>query len=101
VVDIALGNPGEKDHNTIVLSGIDLVVPLELDLDSDPLHDDEIRLKSETGGFERILLSSDPNVTPDPDKHILLYRFRVVPPGIYRLSVKVGERCRNSWSVSW
>jgi hypothetical protein len=92
--DIMLGNPGESDHNTIVLSGIDLVVPLELDLDSDPLHDDEIRLKSETSAFERILLSSDPNATPDPDKHLLLYRFRVVPPGIYRISVKVGE----TWS---
>lgn len=89
--DVALGNQDDTDHNTIVLSGVDLVVPLELDLDGDPLHDDEVKLKAETGEFERILLSSDPDVTPDPDRGLLLYRFRVVPPGVYRLSVKVGE----------
>lgn len=90
--DVALGNPSEADHNTIVLSGIDLLVPLELDLDDDPLQDDEVRLQAIGGGFERILLSSDPQVQPDPAKRLLIYRFRAVPSGVYRLSVKVGER---------
>ena len=90
--EVALGNSHERDHNTLVLSGIDLVVPLEIDLDCDPLHDDEVRLASEDGAFERVLLSSDPHVTPDAAKRLLLYRFRAVPPGLYRLAVKVGER---------
>src|SRR4051812_42281272 len=50
--EVALFNPGEEDHDTIVLSGIDLVIPLELDIDGDPLQDDEVRLRSEDGYYD-------------------------------------------------
>jgi len=90
--DIALGNPGEKDFNTIVLSGVDITVPLEMDLDNDPLQDDEVRLRSEDGHYEKILLASDADARPDEDKHLILYTFRLVPPGAYRISVRVSDQ---------
>lgn len=89
--DISLGNPTESDFNTIVLSGVDLTVPLEMDLDDDPLQDDEVRLRGESGHYERHLLASDPDVRPDPDRRIVLYTFRLVPPGVYRVSVRIAE----------
>ena len=88
--DVALGNPRGKDFNTIVLSGVDLAVPLEMDLDCDPLQDDEVRLQSEDGHYEKILLASDADARPDPDKRIVVYTFRLVPPGAYRISVRIG-----------
>ncbi|MRG90705.1 hypothetical protein [Polyangium spumosum] len=88
--DVALGNPRGKDFNTIVLSGVDLTVPLEMDLDDDPLQDDEVRLRSEDGHYEKILLASDADARPDPDKRLVLYTFRLVPPGAYRIAVRIG-----------
>jgi hypothetical protein len=87
--DVTLGNEGGEDHNTIVLGGIDLVVPVELDLDGDPLQDDEVNLRSEHGHYNRTLLSSDHDVTPAQDSRFLYYRFRHVWPGAYRLSVRI------------
>jgi len=88
--DVELGNVRGKDFNTIVLSGVDLTVPLEMDLDDDPLQDDEVRLQSEDGRFEKHVLASDPDAKPDVDKRIVLYTFRLVPPGMYRVSVRIG-----------
>lgn len=92
--DVALGNPGESDYNTLVLSGVDITVPLEMDLDDDPLQDDEIRLRSVDGFFQKILKASDADVTPTPGSRLLMYRFRDVPPGAYRISVRVA----GTWS---
>jgi len=89
--DVALGNQGEQDHNTIVFSGVDITVPLEMDLDNDPLQDDEVRLKSLDGLYEAILLASDPEVKPDTDRQLLLYTFRNVPPGAYRIGVRISD----------
>jgi hypothetical protein len=88
--DVVLGNPDDSDFNTIVLSGIDVVVPLEFDVDGDPLHDDEVRLQSEDGSYESVLLASHEDVKADADKRLVLYRFRAVPPGLYRVSVRIG-----------
>jgi hypothetical protein len=90
--EVALGNLDEDDFNTIVLSGIDVVVPVELDLDGDPLQDDLVRLRSEDGYFDAILASSDPDVEPDTDGGYLNYCFRLVPPGVYRVSVLIAEQ---------
>lgn len=87
--DVAVFEPGSDQTNTLVLSGVDLVVPLERDLDNDPFQDDEVRLRSEDGHFERILLSSDDDVEPSPDGTLLHYCFRCVPPGMYGVSVRV------------
>ena len=87
---VSVGNTGEDDHNTIVLGGVDVIVPVEMDLDGDPLHDDEVRLRSRDGSFEKVLLVSDPDVESDHDTRVANYRFRLVPYGIYDVSVRVG-----------
>lgn len=89
VFDVALGNAGESDYNTVVLSGTDVVVPLEMDLDDDPLQDDEVRLVSEDGEFERHVRASDPDAEADDENRLIHYRFRAVPAGLYRVQVNV------------
>jgi len=88
---VALSAPDDDTHQVVVVGGIDLVIPLEQDLDDDPLQDDEVRLRSAASGVELHLLASDPDVTPDPDSSLLLYHFREVPPGLYDVEVKCGE----------
>lgn len=90
--DVALGNKGEKDFNTIVLSGIDIEIPVELDMDGDPFQDDAVRLRSEHGFYDQVLTARDPDVEIDTDSRYLFYRFRHVPPGSYRASVLIGDR---------
>jgi hypothetical protein len=89
VLDVMVGAPADAACNTLVLSGVDLEIPLEMDLDNDPLHDDEVRLLSEDGGYDRVLCASEPDVRPDFDKRLYIYCFRAVPYGIYRLLVRV------------
>jgi hypothetical protein len=86
---VSFGNAGENDKNTIVLTGVDLVLPLEMDLDGDPLHDDEVRLRSSNGFFERVLLVSDDDVEKDFERSIASYRFRAVPLGIYDVATRI------------
>ena len=90
--EVALGNESEQDHNTIVLTGVDVVLPLEMDLDGDPLQDDEANLRSASGHYDKTLTVADHDVTPDKENGQLLYRFRDVPPGHYRVAVKVADR---------
>lgn len=89
---VCVGNVGGDDINTIVVGGFELVIPLELDLDDDPLQDDEVRLYSEDGCFTQIVKASDPGAEPAPDERLLYYHFRDVPPGAYRVEVNVGGR---------
>jgi hypothetical protein len=92
ILDVMLGSPGDKSSNTLVLSGIDLEVPLEMDLDADPLHDDEVRLLSEDGAYEAVLYASEPDVRADLDKNLYIYCFRSVPPGLYRIQVRTSDQ---------
>lgn len=92
ILDVMLGAPGDEGVNTLVLSGIDLEVPLEMDLDADPLHDDEVRLLSEDGAYEAILCASEPDVKADLDKNLYIYCFRAVPPGLYRIQVRTSDQ---------
>jgi len=87
---VALFNRGEKEVNTIVLPGMELVIPLEEDMDCDPLQDDEIRLTGAGGGYERVVKSSDPEAVPNHEERLIYYHFPDVPPGIYQLSVRIG-----------
>lgn len=87
--DVMLGNPGDDAFNVLVLGGIDVVVPLERDLDDDPLQDDEITLKSVDGTWEQTVLSGSEDVEEDDEAGVLYYRFRLVPPGIYSVFVNV------------
>ena len=86
---VALGSPGEAHANTIVLGGATIVIPLEMDPDHDPLHDDEVRLWSAHGGYDRTMLVSDPGVEPDVAARMMFYRFDDVPLGVYRVAVCV------------
>jgi hypothetical protein len=74
-----------------VRSGIDLVIPLEWDIDGDPLQDDEVRLAHVEGEYDSTLLVGDEDVTADPERRLFLYRFRAVPPGEYTVSIRVAE----------
>jgi hypothetical protein len=87
---VCVGNLGEDDFNTLVVDGIDVVIPLEMDLDDDPLQDDEIRLRSLDGFFEQIVRASDPDAEPVPDQRLIYYHFRDVLPGPYLIEVNVG-----------
>lgn len=87
---VALFEPGDEGHNTLVLGGLDVVVPVEMDLDGDPLQDDAVSLRGAHGTYDEVLTVGDPDVRPDPDRHLAFYRFRHVPPGLYRVAVRIG-----------
>lgn len=89
--DVALFNPGETEHNTIVLGGVDVIIPLELDMDGDPFQDDAVCLRSQGGDWEAVRLSSDPEVSVARDKRHLYYPFHDVPSGIYHVDVRIAE----------
>lgn len=93
--DVALFNPGEKEKNTIVLGGVDVIIPLELDVDGDPLQDDAVCLRSASGNFEDVRLSSDEHVTAAADKRHLYYPFLDVPAGLYCVDVRIGQSWVN------
>jgi len=84
---VALARPEDKSANTIVLGGAVVVIPLEIDPDHDPLHDDEVRLWSQHGGYDRTILASDPQAEADLDARLMHYRFEDVPRGVYRVAV--------------
>jgi hypothetical protein len=92
ILDVMLGSPEDSQFNTVVLSGFDLEIPLEMDLDGDPLHDDEVRLLSEDGAYEAVLCASEPDVRADMEKNLYIYCFRAVPPGLYRLQVRTSDQ---------
>jgi hypothetical protein len=88
---ISLNHLDGDDHNTIVLGGLDVVIPLEIDFDGDASVEDEVRLRSDDGWFEAHVKESEATVEREGDKPILLYTFEAVPPGVYTVSAKVGE----------
>lgn len=92
---VATGPIGASAHNTIVVRGMSLTLPLELDLDDDPLQDDEVRLRSQDGFFEQHVRASDPEAEPLIEERLLLYHFRDVPPGVYNAEVNAGGRWRT------
>src|SRR4051794_22989931 len=89
---VALGDVGGSAKNTLVLGRWDLVVPIERDLDDDPLVDDEVVLKDPDGAVVRRLLASDDDVADDPESGMLLYCFRDLPFGVYSVAVVVGAQ---------
>jgi hypothetical protein len=93
---VALNRPDDTSHNTIVLAGLDLVVPVEIDLDDDAETEDEVRLESDDGWYEAHVRSSEDSVERDGDRPVLLYPFEEVPPGIYSVATKVGD---TWWTV--
>jgi hypothetical protein len=74
----------------------DLIVPLDRDFDGDPLQDDEVLLRTSDGTLLRRLLSSDADVTDDPDKGLRFYRFRNLRYGLYHVWIVVGGQEREA-----
>jgi hypothetical protein len=90
VIDVMLGDLGGKPMNTLMLERTDVVVPLERDLDGDPLQDDEVLLCTEDGMVIKRLYSSDDDVEEDADNRMLLYRFKDLRYGVYSIWTKIG-----------
>ncbi len=89
-IHVAPGTTQDTTSNVLVLAGVDIELPLEADLDGDPLHDDEVRLEGADGSL-RTLTADDPDVRLAPDRRLHLYRFCDVPAGIYSLSAKLSD----------
>lgn len=92
--DVATFDEGDGNVNVLVLPGHDLIVPVEMDPDGDPLQDDGASLDSVGGAYSRFLRPGGPDVEADVEKRLWYYRFRDVPHGVYRVSLHVGE----SWT---
>jgi hypothetical protein len=90
IVDVMLGEVGDKPMNTLMLERTDVVVPLERDLDGDPFQDDEVWLCTEDGTLVRRLYSSDEEVEEDEENRLLLYRFNDLRYGVYGVWTKIG-----------
>ncbi len=73
---------------------IELVIPLEADLDGDPEHPDCVRLTEQSGLYSAELTEGSPDVVPDGENPLNYYYFHQVPPGLYNVEVKV----KNHWS---
>jgi hypothetical protein len=91
-LDVSVGDTGGTDFNTVVLTGVDVIIPLEADLDGDPLHDDEVRFLAEAGDYDTVLTANQEDVEFLADKNLYAYKFRDVPPGVYRVLVRVGDQ---------
>lgn len=89
---VAPATSGETKVNTIAVLHSDVVVPLEMDLDGDPLQDDEVRIRTIDGSFERVLRANGPGVERDQAAGLFRYHFADLRYGAYRLGVRVGDR---------
>jgi hypothetical protein len=86
---VAVGAPDAPSPNTLIIGGATVVVPIEMNAEEDPLHDDEVRLWSVRGGYDHTLHVTDAEVEPDHDSRLMHYRFEDVPYGVYRAAVCV------------
>lgn len=89
--DVATFDEGDGNVNVLVLPGHDVIVPVEMDPDGDPLQDDGASLDSVGGAYQRFLHPGGADVEADQAKRLWYYRFRDVPYGVYRVSLHVGE----------
>ncbi len=92
VYDIMLGPPGGQPFNNLVLSGVDVVLPIERDLDDNPLLDDEVVLLAADGQPLQSVSSSDQEVEADEANRLLFYRFYDVPYGVYDVAVRIAGK---------
>lgn len=73
---------------------VDIDIPLEADLDSDPDKPDRIRLRHIDGIYESELEQGGPDVTKDGTYPLYHYHFKCVPPGLYSVEVKLNDEWR-------
>jgi len=74
---------------------VDLVIPVEIDLDDDPQQEDRVRLRNEEGSYDAVVAAGDEAATQDEETPIIHYRFTDVPPGTYEVLVsgRSGWQC--------
>lgn len=88
-VPVATSNPDDQTHNTLVVAGIEVVVPMEADMDGDPDTPDSVRLRKEDGGYQSELTVGQPGVEQDGDNPLFFYHFQCVPVGEYAVEIKI------------
>lgn len=88
-VRVATSNPEDKTYNTLVVGSLEVVIPMEADMDGDPDTPDSIRLRNEGGGYQSELTAGQPGVEQDGDNPLYFYHFQAVPVGIYAVEVKI------------
>lgn len=88
---VATTHPGDEQHNTLVIGDIEVIIPLEEDLDDDPKTPDQVRLRNQAGLYQATLTEGGPGVEPDGDNPLNRYHFPAVVPGYYTIEVKVGK----------
>ena len=89
---VATSHPSDQTYNTLVLDGINLIIPLEIDLDNDPDTPDMVRLKSDDGGYEAILTAGQEGVEQDGDNPLNYFHFHYVPLGVFSIAVKIADQ---------
>jgi hypothetical protein len=88
---VATSDPRDGSHNTLVLGGVDVIIPLEMDADGDPDSEDTVRLTAADGFYQAVRREGDTEITREDSGPVLLYRFPDVPAGTYAVEVQVGE----------
>lgn len=90
---VQLVDTGDAKKNTIVLGGVEIVVPIEMDAGGHPTQDDAVRLASHAGTYDKTLTARNDrkNVIGDTKKQAYYYHFTDVPPGLYDVSVCIGK----------
>ena len=80
---LALESPCEGVEPKLV----ELIIPLEEDIDGDPETPDRIRLIQQDGAYTAELTVGDPDVVKDGENPLYYYHFHAVPPGKYAVEV--------------
>lgn len=70
---------------------VELIIPLEEDLDDDPYEPDRVRLRQLDGGYQSELVEGGPDVRQDGQHPLHYYHFHQVPPGLYTVEVWTHE----------
>lgn len=89
--DVATFDEDDGNIQVLILAGHDVIVPVELDAENDPLQDDWVSLRSVGGAYEAFLQPGMPDVEADVPNRRWYFRFRDVPFGAYRVELLVGE----------
>jgi hypothetical protein len=94
--DIATFDEDDGNVDVLVLPGHDVIIPYEMDPESEPLPRDGLLLESVGGAYRRFQAPGPgfPDVEADVEKRRWFFRFRDVPHGAYRVSVFI----EGTWS---
>jgi len=74
---------------------VELIVPLERDIDGNPFQRDLVRLRQLDGGYESQLMEGDPDVRRDGENPLNFFHFQQVPPGRYAIDVYTQDTWRT------